>query len=51
MFDFEEFLDDLMHLRNLPSVKSLFVGFVTFVHYVLDFFVGPILRLIFGVND
>lgn len=51
MFDIEQYLDDLIHFRNLPSAKSLIFGLVTLVHHVLDFFVGPILCLIYSVND
>jgi hypothetical protein len=33
-------MDDLIHFRNLPSAKSIFVWIVTVVHYVFDFFVS-----------
>jgi hypothetical protein len=50
-FDAEQWLDDLIHFRNLPSAKSMFVWFTTIVHYVFDFFVSLSLSLELSVND
>jgi hypothetical protein len=39
-FDIMPILVDWAHGRNLPSLKSVFVGLATAVHIILDFFVN-----------